>query len=689
MRFSALLKRCVMTAAVAAGIFPAAGAAAASSGVPQAPSVPERRQNVKKEPYFLNIAPMFPGHEAELAADIADMAKKGVITHNAFSVTLTQEGDPAVEKGAILGERFVRHRDALRKVSGVPCGILLQATVGHGWLPNDVTPGQRFVTLDGETPYIFCPLDPGFRKYLDRQIGILAACRPDFFMLDDDFRMITGRNGCFCPLHIAGFNRLTGRNYDFDTLTAAVRKRGEEAREYDAYLQKTMEETARIIRNAIDREMPGVPCSFCMCAEDIRHAAATGRVLQGNAPLRIRINNGYYTKESVRDIPFQMLRSARQALYLPEDCEVLDEPDTCPQNRYSTSAAMLHNHIARAMIAGYGGAKIWITRMGVFEPESGRAYRDVLAKYNGFYRTLCSLGFRDEGILVPLPEEAPFNFPLSLDTLAYRTGNYLTRAAVMGFPFRLDRAGCEFQIAALAGDDCDMLTDADVEKLLSGDLILDGSAALKLTKRGFAPKLGITASEWGDLPSPTWEYETEDAGSIKASLGNNPVRLAVNGNVEEKILSQFVHKASAISEEGRLVAPGSVMVRRPDGRMLFAMAASITRYNLTQPFSYLNETRKRQFAKVFGDRVGVYFRGDAEAMVQSGRDASGRRIVILHAMSADELERPALVFREKVETLERLMPDGSWETIPFAQKDGAVMPELTVKMLYPEVLRVK
>ena len=60
---------------------------------------------------------------------------------------------------------------------------------------------------------------------------------PDFFMLDDDFRMITGSDGCFCPLHIAGFNHLSGKNYIAET-----------------------------IRDAIDCETPGLPCSFCKCA---------------------------------------------------------------------------------------------------------------------------------------------------------------------------------------------------------------------------------------------------------------------------------------------------------------------------------------------------------------------------------------------------------------------------------------
>ena len=643
---------------------------------------------MQKEPYFLNIAPMLPGHEDELAADIAAMAKSGIITHNAFSFTLNPEGNPPFDKAAVLGERFVKHYAALRKVSNVPCGILMQATIGHGWTPSEPSPGRKFIQWDGSEPYIFCPLDPGFREYIDVQVRKLADLKPDFFMLDDDFRMLTGRGGCFCPLHVAGFNRLIDGKYTAETLRNAVQTDEKTAQAYDAWLQQTMEEVAEIIRKAIDQVTPGLPCSFCMCSEDIRHAPATGRILKGNAPLRIRINNGYYLNESVRGIPAQMLRSARQALYLPEGTEILDEPDTCPQNRYSTSAAMLHNHLARAMAAGYFGAKLWITRMGGYEPESGKAYRQVLGKYSGFYRTLCNLGLKEDGILIPLPSEAPFNFPPDTKAM-YPVGNWLTQAAVLGFPFHLNKTTYrQSAMAALSGDDCDMLSDADIEKLFDLDLMLDGSAALKLTRRGFAPKLGISASEWDGLPEPTFESNADGSLQIVLKIWNGPVKLSINPGIEGEILTQISHKAATLSTTSETIAPGSIRVTRPDGHGLLAFAVSLTPYGFAS-FSYLNEFRKAQLAELLNGSIGACCKGDAEVMVQSGHDSEGNRIVILHAISPDGLEQPSLAFREPVIQVEQLMPDGSWKELAFERKDNCVQIDLCVKMLYPEVLRIR
>ena len=644
---------------------------------------------MQRKPYLLNIAPLLPGHESELAADIAAMAEAGIITHNAFMFPINPEGNPPTDKASILGKYYLRHIEELRKVSKIPCGILLQTTIGHGWVPNVPMEGQKFVCWDDKERYSFCPIDPAFRKYLAQQIRTLAELKPDFFMQDDDFRMITGRGGCFCPRHIAGFNKITGKNYTLETLRDAIRKDESIARAYDAWLQQTLEDTAKMVREIIDSVTPGLPCSYCMCTADIRHAPAIAAILRGNGPLQIRIGNGYYMRESVRNLPCVMLHSATQALYLPEGTEILDEPDTCPHNRYSTSASILHDHLTRAFIAGYSGAKLWITRTRTFEPASGIAYRKLLAKYNKFYRALCNLGLKEDGILIPLPVKPPFNYPPA-EKKFYQTGNWITQTAVMGFPFHINKTTWRnSSAAALAGDDCDTLTDADIEKLLDLDLILDGSAALKLSRRGFSARLGIRAEEWGDLSSPSFEAKKDSSSWISVTSDNHPVRLSIDPGIQGEILTWISHQTSRFSDDAAVVAPGSIRIIRPDGHSLFATAISLTPYTTDFSISaFLNETRKAQFAELFKNHVSVYYKGDAEVMMQSGRDCDGNRIAIIHSMSPDELENPCLVFREDVDSIERLLPDGSWKQLSFAKDGKTVELDLSIKMLYPEILRV-
>ena len=45
-----------------------------------------------------------------------------------------------------------------------------------------------------------------FQNYVVSSVRHLATLKSAFFMVDDDYRMLTGRNGCYCEIHIAEFN---------------------------------------------------------------------------------------------------------------------------------------------------------------------------------------------------------------------------------------------------------------------------------------------------------------------------------------------------------------------------------------------------------------------------------------------------------------------------------------------------
>ena len=167
-----------------------------------------------------------------------------------------------------------------------------------------------------------------------------------------------------------------------------------------------------------------------------------------------------------------------------------------------------------------------------------------------------------------------------------------------------------------------------------------------------------------------------------------PVRLGIIPGIQGEILTRIHHRTSALAPDSEAVAPGTIRLIRPDGHSLLILAVSLRPYGFSS-FSYLNETRKAQLAALLKNAMSVFCRGDAEVMAQSGRDPEGNRIVILHAMSPDGLERPELVFREPVSCMEHLQPDGSWKELPFDKEEDAIRPDLSVKMLYPEVLRVR
>ena len=229
----------------------------------------------------INIAPLLVNRAEEIVSDLTDLYKKKIIDSVAFSFTLVPEGIPPLDKAAECARRFKVFRKLL-KANKVPTGILIQATWGHGWVPDTPTDFQLIRRIDGNSQYTMCPEGEPFREYVRKAIMTAAAAKPDFFMLDDDTRFITGRSACFCPLHTALFNEKTGRNLTSDQLREAVKSSVEDAHIMDDILQESMNKYARLIRDSIDAVNPDIPCSFCLCSQDVRHAPSVAKILAGN-----------------------------------------------------------------------------------------------------------------------------------------------------------------------------------------------------------------------------------------------------------------------------------------------------------------------------------------------------------------------------------------------------------------------
>ncbi|MFA6728171.1 MAG: hypothetical protein WCS17_08160, partial [Prevotella sp.] len=124
--------------------------------------------------------------------DMANYAHKlldaGIGTHIAAIMTLVPESNPPYPKAKVLGERFEKFRKTIGSTKK-NVGILLQATMGHGWIPDEKCNFQTLIRTDGTTKYQMCPLDKGFQEYIRSSVAILAKLKPAFFMVDDDFRL--------------------------------------------------------------------------------------------------------------------------------------------------------------------------------------------------------------------------------------------------------------------------------------------------------------------------------------------------------------------------------------------------------------------------------------------------------------------------------------------------------------------
>lgn len=632
-------------------------------------STENRRADKMNNWEMIHIMPCREGHIVELARDAENLIREGACTKVAAIMTLVPMGNPVGTDVSARAEWFNRFRREFKGDSRT-LGILLQATIGHGWAPDDPCDFQKIVRPNGEENYQMCPLGEPFREYLAKTITPLAELQPAFFMVDDDFRLLTGRGGCFCPLHLARFNREEKTGYTRESLLEAIKKDPALAAKYDALLKTSLVEAAQIIRKAIDRgNGKNIPCAFCCCSGDLRHAPEIARVLQapGHAPV-VRINNHLFVDVNVRTIPNWLRGTERQIRAFPGDFVVLDEPDIFPHNNYAVSAQLMHAHLTHAILSGCRGGKLWLTRTQSYEPVSGLRYRQTLQRYHSFYRTLGSLDIQWQGIANVIGKTPEQNFPdwQRGESVLCWNGELFGK---MGFPVYYTTDLANAKLTAFTAEDCALLSDEEIAGLLAGSgVLLDGNAAIALSERGFSHFTGAKAVPYCD---PAVSFEQRPGTEPIPVAADLPVaRLQVQDGTE--VLSKFYHR---FADENKLpleLAAGATFFQNETGGKVGIFALSVMPFGF-RSFTFLNETRKAQFIAML-EKIGAldwYIAGDQEVLFRQGKISTGDLLVVTN-LSWDPM--PEIVFGgAKAEAecgkVQMLAANGQWQDVT-SRKDG-------------------
>ena len=152
--------------------------------------------------FTYSMMPLHTDHLDELVADIKDQYKRGISTCPMFIMTLVPEGTPVWDKVGPMCEKFRKFKEALAP-DGIPVGILIQASFGHGY-PLTPTPFTKYLGLNnGVEANVHCPLDKDFIEHFKGVLRALAKEKPAAIMLDDDFRlMMRPQRGCACRIHM-------------------------------------------------------------------------------------------------------------------------------------------------------------------------------------------------------------------------------------------------------------------------------------------------------------------------------------------------------------------------------------------------------------------------------------------------------------------------------------------------------
>lgn len=641
--------------------------------------------------YNFSVMPLDENNIDERCRDICEQYLSGITNGILFIMTLVPEGNPPVDKVGRLCGIYKQYQERL-KAFGVPCGVLLQATIGHGWKLGEMFPFQPLVgIMDGKTYEVVCPFDEDFHKHIEEVTRTIALCGVDHFMLDDDVSLMARPgSGCACPLHMARFNELAGTLYTKEQLLEELSKDTPEAERFNEIFIQTQGEAlvavTKAIRAGIDSVDPKIPGSFCANGSNAEFGGELAEIMAGKGnPVTMRVNNSFYSQIGPKYLSRSFYCAATEMAKTSDKVEIyLAETDTCPQNRYSTSAMSLHTHFTGSIIEGISGAAHWITRVNAYEPESGKAYRKVLSKYNGFYQTLSDLckDVRWCGFRIPVMDKPYFRFRKENPVLREHY-NAWGRCVFerMGLPmfFSKEKSG----IACLEGEV--RLCDSKIKDILSGYAVIDSAAAQHLAERGFGEYLGIEVKEWKGKSATGEEYVGNGKNS-RMSCQVRPKELCIK-DPAAKVDSYITNTKDKINFEK--LFPGSVVYKNSLGGTVVTFAGTPEAiHNLTEAYSFLCQTRKTQFINLFADsgEFPAYLPGDEETYFRAGYLPNGELLCAVFNVGYDPIEKIEIVVEKPVSEMQILKSDGTKQKVDFEVAGGKYIIDAPAYTMNPVIL---
>lgn len=637
-----------------------------------------------------SIMPLDLDHFDEICQDIKEQYENGVSSCALFSMTLVPEGNPPADKVGSLCKKYAKFQEKLNSM-GLKCGVLVQASVGHGWVLGDMFPYSTHVNFcDGVSTRVVCPCDNGFRDYIYNVMKTIAMQNPECIMVDDDFRLIWYKGeGCGCDLHMKRFNEKANTSLTRKELWDIVNGCGENKKKYtDIFIETQKEsliEVAKIMRSGIDSVNPKLPASYCCCGNNAEFAYEIASILAGdNNPITVRINNGNYAPSGARFFSRVFQRAATQIAKIKDKVDIiLAETDTCPQNRYSTGAMSLHTHYTGTILEGAKGAKHWISRMTSFEKESGRAYRRVLGNNFGFYERLAEIAptLKWRGCRIHTPSEPDFTYGRVKEE--YDGWSYCVLER-LGLPlyFSSENGGA----VCLEGDIDVRLSDKQIIDILSGPVIMASDTAKKLIDRGFGKYLGVNVSPWnGKTPITEKIYAT---GCFSKVQRKNMELIPLDKNV---LVSSMVYNTLDNESYEALFAGCTAYKNELGGTVIVFSGSPVAEFNIVEAFAFLNYSRKQQIIEMLKltNELLVYYPNDEEVYLKCADMENGDVFVAFFNIGLDPIEKIELCCSFEAKGFEILLPNGESKSVDFECRENKYILDKNANILDPVVIFIK
>ena len=634
-------------------------------------------------PHWISVMPLHGNCTDELARDCADLGNTTFIDGIAWCCAVNPEGDPVADRAGIFAERYRAVAPKLKALSKVQQGILLQATMGHGGFPGSVTPWQLAVKRNGTSVYRMCPMDERFLAYIARTCRTFSDQKPDFFMIDDDTRVIWDNTpGCFCPLHLAEFSKRTGRAWTREEVVKMLDSRKDlaMAAKWEEVKVDSLKRFFRTIRENFSPDIPGMLC-VVGSPYHLKHAKEFAQILAAPGQKPVIRGSGAPYHCGGKDL-FHIVSTrasyAKQLDLVGKDVVYMQESDTCPHTLWATSAARTYDHLVMLALEGCKGAKIWITRTGNYhEKKSGEAYRRLFRENRGIMNWAAKVDFRQGGAVIPVCGPGSLNFG----------DRYLS---LMGIPYRFGKAR-PGEVTALTVDTLKLLKPEEIREILSGNVIMDGTAALWLADKGYSDDTGVKAKAWNRKTIQVHEFED---GSRQAGMRTGGLIDLSETAPGAQVLTKLLNRPR-MGEEAVFEAPGSVLYENKRGGKVLVFAQTLpSQQPAYYEATFFSECYRAEVIKWLtrlggGLPGGACYIGVGPVTCEAGV-ADGDKVFVLNMLDVDGDDAPEMMFEGVPSLIERMQGDGTWKPVAFERTaDGAVKIASPVLPQRPAIFRWK
>jgi len=361
---------------------------------------------------------------------------------------------------------------------------------------DDFTP---IVKHDGNPhPFANCPLCTAFQDKFAANVARFAKiAKPDFIIFEDDYSInaAAGGYGCFCETHLSEFSKREGRKYTRELLMEIFKERDEESlailKRYRDLSRDSMVSLSTRIRCELDKDSPEIPMGLMQpgCADgDGDSTVAVCKALAGERHKPFcRFYGTYYNGGDTKKIPCTIYHAVHNVQHIDEEFGFYHESDTFPHTRFFASAKQMKAFLSIAYSQGFIGSTLQ-TQQLLDDPGEEKAYGKMIRNEKKRFGVLIDAVAKCKRNGVEIPY-SPFyhNLPRGSSKIPLWVGTL----SAFGIPYITTANKTAFIDAVTAA----YATDEDILRYLSGNLFLDGDAALALCKRGYGKYIGISVGD--------------------------------------------------------------------------------------------------------------------------------------------------------------------------------------------------